>query len=813
MGAFWQDIKYGVRTLRNNPGFTIVAVLTLALGIGANTTIFSWVNAVMLNPIPGVEDSSSVMEVTFKTSEGRTVSFSYLNYEDVRDRATTLDGLIVHSLRPMSMVRENGGAERIMGSLVSGNMFDVLGVRPIAGRTFLPEEDKVPGRNPVAVISYGLWQRSFGGDPEVTGTQISINNHPFTIIGVAPEEFQGPQTAIEVAAYVPMMMQHELVPGGDRLQRRGNGWMQAKAKLKPGVSLEQARAEMSNIATQLAEEYPNTNEGRGLAINPLWNSPNGAQSVLTPVLFILMGVVGLVLLIACANVANLLLARATSRRKEIAIRLSLGAGRMRLIRQLLTENVILALLGGLFAAVAAFWTSNLLTTLIPSVNIPLKIETDVDFTVLGFTLGLSILTGVFFGLMPALQTSRAELVGALNDESGRSSGSRSTGRLRNTLVVAQVSLSLVLLISAGLFVRTLQEAQSLKPGFNPDGVLLSSVDLFPNGYNREDGHNFFRQLLEGIRTLPGVESAALGRHVPMSLIGSSDTSFRVDGYEPGPNERVWAYHNHVTPDYFGTMKIPLLRGRGFTMDDTDEQADVIIIGERLAKQYFRGQDPIGKKIHFRTSHPTIVGVVGDVTVQFVNEDPVRIMYFPVFQSDRSGMTVHVRTSGDPTQLSSAVRKEVRRLDASLPVFSVQTLRETIAISSIQQRIAGSMMGAFGLLALALASVGIYGVLAYAVSQRTHEIGIRMALGAQRGDILKLVLRQGAWLVGAGTVIGLAGAYGLTNLISSLLFGVSPHDPLTFAAVPLLLAAVALLACYVPARRATKVDPMVALRYE
>ena len=810
----WVDIRYGVRMLRKNPGFTAVAVLTLALGIGATTTIFSWVNTIVFNPIPGVQNSGALLDVTITTREGRNISFSYPNYEDYRDRNTVLEGIIVHSLHPMSMVRETGEAERILGSLVSGNMFDVFGVRAIVGRTFLPEEDEVPGRNPVVVISYGLWQRSFGGDPEVTGTQISINTHPFTIIGVAPEKFQGPQTAIEVDAYSPTMMQRELVAGGDRLRSRCNGWLQAKAKLKPRVSLEQAQAEMSNIAAQLAEEYPDPNEGRGIALYTISKSPNSAvHIVLTPVLFILLGVVAFVMLIACANVANLLLARATSRRKEIAIRLSLGAGRMRLVRQLLTESVILAILGGLFAAIAAFWTSNLLRTLIPSAERMLKLETEIDIWVLSFTLGLSLLTGVIFGLIPALQASRSELVGALNDESGRSSGSRSKGRLRNTLVVAQVSLSLVLLISAGLLVRTLKETQSIKPGFGPDNVLLSSVDLFPNGYSREGGHAFFRQLLEGVRALPGVESAALGRYVPMSLVGSSDTSFRVDGYEPGPNERVWAYYNHVTPDYFRTMQISQVGGREFSIEDTDAQANVVIIDELMAEQYFRGQDPIGKQLHFESSSRTIVGVVGHVTFQFINESPLRMMYFPVFQSNRNGMVIHVRSKGDTTQLFSAIRVEVQKLDPKLPVFSVRTLRETIAISSIQQRIAGSMMGAFGLLALALASVGIYGVLVYTVSQRTHEIGIRMALGAGKLDVLKLVLQQGLVLTAIGAGIGLAGAFGLTRLLSNLLYGVSPTDQFTYIGMTALMTGVSLLACYIPARRATKVDPMVALRYE
>ena len=812
MSTLWQDITYAARMLARSPGFTVVAVLTLALGIGANSTIFSWVNAVLLSPLPGVENSNEVYEVTNVTSEGRNVSFSYPNFEDVRDRATLLEGITVHSFLPLNLSRGDE-AERVWGALVSGNFFDVLRVKALRGRTFLPEENEVPERDAVLVIGYGLWQKSFGSDPAIVGQTVTVNTHPFTIIGVLPEEFQGPMTALDLSAYAPMMMQPLLQPGGNWLQARGNGWMQSKARLKPGVTQAQAQAELDTIAKQLAEEYPGTNEGRGLAIYPLWNSRSGAQFVFRPVLAALMVVVGLVLLIACANVANLLLARAASRRKEIAIRLSLGAGRWRLIRQLLTESMMLAVLGGMGAVLLAYWSSSLMNLLIPPIQFPVKLETGIDFTVISFTLGLSLVTGLVFGLVPAWQTSRASLVAALNDESARSSGTRTKGRLRSALVIAQVSLSLLLLISAGLFVRSLRQVQVLQPGFNPDGVLLASIDLSPNGYSREAGQSFLRQLLTRLQVQPGVESVALANYVPLNIGGSSDTSFRVDGYEPGPNEQVWAYYNHVTPGYFHTIRNPFVAGRDFDFTDTDDTEDVVIISRQMAEQYWPDRDPLGQKVWFGNNGSTIVGVVEDVKYRQVNEQPVRLMYFPVFQSNRQGLTIHVRTSGDPASLAPVVRKEIAGMDPNLPVFGVQTLRETVGSSAIQQRMAGSMMGAFGLLALALASVGIYGVLAYAVSQRTHEIGIRMALGAGRGDVLKLVLRQGLLLISIGTIIGVAGAFGLTRLTSSLLFGVSPTDPVTYLGAAALLIGVSLLACYFPAWRATKVDPMVALRYE
>ncbi len=813
MSTLWQDIKYGVRTLKNSPGFTLVAVLTLALGIGANTTIFSWVNAMLLDPLPGVPRSGEILEVTFLNIEGRNLSFSYPNFEDVRDRNTTLKGIAVHAMRTLNLAANDGAAERVWGVLVSGNFFDVLEVKPILGRTFQPEENEVPSRNPVTVIGYGLWQRTFGGDPEIVGKQITLNKHSFTIIGVTAPEFQGPLTGLDLDLYVPMMMQHELVAGGDRLKARGYGWLQTKARLQPGVTLAQAQAELDTLAAQLATDYPGANEGRSLALYPLWKSPFGAQLVMGPVLLVLLGIAGMVLLIACANVANLLLARATARRKEIALRLALGAQRVRLIRQLLTERILLSMLGGALAMVAAYWTSGLMSALFPPIDFPIKMQSEVDGTVLVFSLIVSVLTGLLFGLAPAWQSTKADLVRALNDESGHSSGSRSKGRLRNTLVVAQVSLSLVLLISAGLFVRSLQQTQTLQPGFTIQDVLLTTVDLFPKGYSREEGHTFVRQLLDQAGNLPGVEQAALARYVPLNLGGASDGSVRVEGYEPGPNERVWSYFNTVSPNYFRTIGIPLIQGRDFTPQDTNDTEPVTIISERMARQYWKDQDPLGQKIRQGGTDYTVVGVAGDITYRFLNEDPVRLMYFPVFQSSRQGMTLHLKTSGTLGSLPTTVREVVRGLDPSLPAFGVQTLQRATSAAGIQQRVAGSMIGVFGLLALLLASVGLYGVLAYAVGQRTHEIGIRMALGARPWDILQLILTQGGLLIGIGTVLGLAGAFGLAQAVSSLLYGVSPTDPLIYGGTTLVLIAVSLLACYVPAWRASRVDPMVALRYE
>ena len=812
MSHLIQDIKYAVRMLGKNPGFALVAVLTLALGIGANTTIFTWVNGFLLNGFPGIPDADRLL--IFNTAyRGSNNSLSYPDFEDYVARANKIS-IVGMDMEAMSL-KVGEEAERIWGKMVTGNYFDAIEVKPALGRGFLPEEWKTRGTHPVAVISHALWQRRFAGDRNVIGRSILLNNSPFTIIGVTPEDFRGTYVGLSFDVYVPMQMYEKFAQGGGaRLESRGNHWMDGLAKLKPGVSIAEAQAQLNVISKQLSDAYPNTNQDLVGTLYPLWKAPYGATAVMGPVLMILMGVVGLVLLIACANVANLLLSRATARRKEIAIRLSLGAGRGRLLRQLLTESLILSFAGGAFGVLFAYWSWDLLFSFMPSVDLPISLGMQsggLDWTAIRYTFLLSLLTGVIFGLAPALEATRSSVVGTLKDESAGVVGGK--GRLRNTLVVAQVSLSLLLLVSAGLLLRSLFNASSLNVGFTAQGVWLGSVDLFPNGYTPDTGREFQKQLLERVSALPGVESAGLARRVPLGFGGSSTSTIDVEGYQAPKDQSAFASINNVTPNYFRTMGIDVLRGRDFDATDVRGGQEVVIINDVAANRYWKDREALGGRLRLGDRWLTVVGVVRSHKYRQLNENPRPFMYLPLVQWYRSDVTLHVKAKGDPAALTTTIRTVFRGLDANLPLFNVTTLDNHIGASTFSQRLGGYLLAVFGALALVLAAIGIYGVMSFSVNQRTREIGIRMALGAARGNILGMVLRQGAILIGTGVLIGLAISFAAATALKSLLLNVSARDPITFAAVPVILAVVALLATYLPARRATKVDPLVALRYE
>ena len=813
MSTLIADIRYSFRSLLKNPGLTLAAILSLGLGIGANTTIFTWVQAVLFRPIPLAADPSSIRIAAMQNREGQTRSWSYPNFVDFRDRTKMLD--IVGQDDQTFNIAVDDTAERAWGALVSGNYFEVMGIRPAAGRFFTAKDDVTPGGHPLAVLSYANWQRRFAGDPAVIGKQVTINNTPITIIGVAPEGFIGSFLGVSSAAWVPMAMQKEMM-GGDRMNQRGNGWFQSIVRLKPGVSAEQAQAEASSIMAQLEQEYPDFNEGRRLRIVQTWEAPFGAGTVLAPLLGVLSVLVALVLVIACANVANLLLSKAVSRRREVAVRLSLGASRTRLIRQLLTESFLLAIVAGITGVVMAYWTMDVIMAFVPPVDMPIDLGLRMDTTTLLFALGVSMVTGLVFGLAPALQASSNQTINALKEEGRSGSGGRTTGRLRNALVVAQVAVCLVLLVGATLFLRSFIAAQSLSPGFDASHVVTASMDMFPSGYTGDRHREFQRRAIEAVQAVPGVESAAFGSRLPLGFGGNNSTSVGVEGYVPRENEEIVINYSTIGPNYFETMGIPIRQGREYNDTDTLQSPRTLVINETMAKRYWPEGKALGGKIRLGQNLAEVIGIVADSKYSSINERPLAQLFFPMSRSETSTLRLFVKTAGDPAPLVAEVRNAIRGIDATLPVYDARTLNEHMQIAVFAQRMAANLLGAMGVLALLLAAIGLYGVMAYAVSQRTQELGIRLALGASPGSLLGMIVGQGMKLTVIGLAIGLAialGAFGSIGAVRSLLPGISPMDPITFVTVPIVLGSIALLASWIPGRRAGKVDPLVALRYE
>ena len=752
METLWQDVRFGVRLLVKNPGFTLIAVLTLALGIGANTTIFSWLNSVLINSMPGAQRQRELIVVVASSPTFRYSSLSYPDYLDYREQNTTLQGLAIHEFIPLTL-GDDAGSELIYGEVASANFFAVLEIQASHGRLFLPEEDRGFGGRPVLVISYPLWQRRFGGDPRVIGRTVRLNNSPYTIVGIAPRGFQGGEIGLAFDAWIPFAMLPQLTGGGESYKNRGNHSFASLGRLKPGVSIRQAQAEFAVIAGQLAKQFPDTNDKWTVTLYPLWKAPYGTVEVLSAVLLVLMGTVGVVLLIACANVANLLLARAAKRRREIAIRLSVGASRGRLLRQLLTESILLSMSGGLIGIVVSFWTSRLLMKLAPPSDLPIRIESGVDGLVILFTFGLSLITGIVFGIAPALQSSRLDVVASLKEESGTMGWRWKNVWLRNSLVVSQIALSLILLVAAGLFIGSLDNARSMKLGFEPRNVLLASIELSLNGYSSDQGRVFQQQLLERARAMAGVRSATLARRIPLGFKGQSRGTIQVEGYEPAKGETVWSSVTRVGPNYFRTMETPLLRGRDITYEDTKDSAPIAVINETLAKRYWPDTDPIGKRFSWAGGWRTIVGIARDSKYRNLNEPPTPHFFLPLQQVYSSSLTLLIRTEGDPARMSSAVTSAIKQLDPALAVFGVRTLEEHIGAAAFQQRMASMLLGAFGGLALVLAAIGVFGVISYTVTQQTREFGIRMALGAQPQNLMWWVLRRGLTLAFTGIFIG------------------------------------------------------------
>ncbi|MDB5034529.1 MAG: hypothetical protein JWQ98_1770 [Chlorobi bacterium] len=811
-----QDIRFGARMLVRKPGVTIVAVLALALGIGANTTIFSAVNAILFRPLP-VRNQEGLVVIRKTEPDGTDpLPFSHPEYLDYRDGSVAFSGIAAWTGASTSLMAD-GEPEVVSAEITSGNYFSTLGISPAIGRFFGPTEDQVPGRDPVTVISYPLWQHRFGGDPGIVGRRIELNGAPFTVIGVAAREFTGLTVGEAPALWVPMMMYHQIAPGqNDIIGARNVSGLMLFGRLKDGISPERAIAEMNGIASGIGKKHPDNARGEGIALAPLDGlsslSPGERENVRSFVA-IMMAVAGLVLMIACINVAGMLLARSAARRHEMAIRLAIGAGRRRLVRQLLTETTLLFLLGGGVAMLMAVWSTDLLRSFHPPPEVPIAIDPAIDLRVLGFTFAISLITGLLFGLTPALRGSKTDLADALKEAP---SGDSHRSRLRGIFVTAQVALSLILLIGAGLFLRTLQHAASIDPGFDPDHVELAVFDLSLHGYDEARGAALYGTLLERLRATPGVNSAALASIVPLGF-SNAMMMLTVEGSTPRVGEDGFLTNfNIVTPGHFATMRMPLVKGRDFSAEDRQGHPQVAIVNETFARTYWPGGNPIGRRISMQGKEGPfmeVVGVAKDGKYKSLGEASLPYLYLPFGQNYTPSMTLQVRTSGDEAAALTAIRGQVHKLDPNIPLLNPMPLSRYIASALLPQRIAAWVAGTFGVLGLLLTAVGIYGMVSYAVIQRTREIGIRMALGAGRNAVMGMMMRQGFVPVALGVALGLIGAFASAPLLASFVFGISTFDPLTYLLVALALMLVALVACYIPARRASNVDPIAALKYE
>ena len=814
----FKDIQYGVRMLLKNPGVSLVAILTLALGIGANTAIFSGVNAFLMRPLPVPRPNELVRPMEVAEDRGMHDEMSYPDFLDYRAQSTSFVGLAAEDMVSAALDTENQN-DVIWGQVVSANYFKMLEVKPILGRTFAPDEDKTVGANAVLVLSHSLWQRRFGGDPNIVGKTVRLNNRQYEVIGVAPESFTGTKFALALEFWAPISMVEEIRRAPKQLEYRGDHWMNVIGRLKPGVSLQQASADLSGIADRLNQAYPDSRsrdtqakvmtetEGRFEDMAGLFRS-GGA---------IAMAIVGLILLIACANVANLMLARAAARRKEIGIRLALGASRARLVRQLLTESLLLSVLGGGLGLLLAVWVTKLMEGFVPVLQYTIvKDFFALDSRALVFTLVVSLATGLIFGLAPAWHSSNPNVVPVLKGlpETPRVGRLRRFS-LRNGLVVAQVALSLMVLVCGGLFIKSFRQAQTMDPGFNNPNGLIVSLNPQLVGYDDEQARNFYRQLIERTRSLPGVDAVSLAQLLPLGdssnfhgpILKEGETLVRGTA---GRSIMV----NTVAPGFFKTMQIPFVEGRDFDDRDQPKTQRVVIINQKMAEMLWPGESAVGKRIFIGDRDALeVIGVVKTGMYRSLAEDPRPFFYYASTQRRLGNMSLVVRSSRDPRGLVGAIRSEVQALDRRVPIFGVKTMSEHMTYALWAPNMAASFSLAFGVLAVLLSAVGLYSVMAYVVSQRTREVGIRMALGANRNDVMKMITKQGMWLAGVGVVIGLLLALALVRVLSSLLIGVSGYDVGIFVLVPVLLAVVAFIACYLPARRAAKVDPLVALRYE
>jgi macrolide transport system ATP-binding/permease protein len=807
-----QDLRYGFRVLRRSPGFSILAILCLTLGIGANAAVFSWIEGILFRPYPAVTHQEQLLALT-GTARGESgpTAISWPDLLDLQRGCTLIDSFIVNKIMGTTL-SIGDRAEVTVGSIVSANYFDAIGVPPILGRGFEPGEDSGRNAHPVTVISYQLWKGRFKGDPQIIGKTQRLNGVLHTIVGVAPEGFYGTFVGWAMQFWVPASMEEIFEAGGYKLEDRGARWIEAYVRLKPGVTLVQAQQEISAVAKRLEADYPATNRGRGIQLWPLWQTPFNNASTLLPTLEIMLAVVVFVLLIACANVGNLLLVRSFARRHEMTVRLALGAGRGRLVKQLFTEGLILSAFGAASGLLVAHWCRHALVLLFPARGgVAMHLPGEIDWRVLALSAGVCLFSTLLFGLVPAIQTSNIDLSGALKADSAGVVGGRGRAWVRSSLVLVQVSLSFVLLVGAGLLIQSLQRIRTASPGFSTHGVLFTAVNLVSAGYDAPRAQNFQDELMDRVKALPGVESAAFARSMPLGYGSFSEAAIAVDGYQPPPDEQPIVQYNEVGPEYLATMGIPLVSGREFSRADDEKAALVAVVNETMAAQYWRGRNPIGERVQVKGRWMQVVGVAKDSKYENVRETPKPFFYVPQRQNFSRGAGLYIRTRLRPETMATALVREVRALDPDLALYEVITLQEQVDRSTSPQQVAVTLVGTLGGLALLLAAIGLYGVMSYAVSQGTREMGIRMALGAGASNLLRLVMSRGLALTAGGVALGAAVALGLTRLLGNLLYKVSPRDPLAFGSACVVMTIVSLAACFLPAWRATRIDPAQALR--
>ncbi len=812
MNALLHDLRFALRMLRKNAAFTAAAVLTLALGIGLNTAVFSAIYALVLRPLPGVESPDRLVQLYRRWSDDLPYGASSIpHFFSIKEENRTFSDVTAWTFIPMSL-SASGENERVIGALVSADFFRVFGVRAALGRDFLPQEDVGEGEHPVVILGHGLWERRFASDPGIVGRDITVSGRPYQVVGVAPADFRGAMPAISPDLYAPLMMQPALMPGPDLVQQRGSNFLTMVARLKPGVTVDQARSAMETLVAGLRERFPDDYENSGILVVPqsdvvIHPGLGDAQRTMP---LLMMAVVAMLLLLACVNVANLFLARARDREREMGIRLSIGAARARVVRQLLTEALLFSFVAALAGLGLAWISVRVLNGIRLPTDFPVEFGVTLSAPVLLFTLAAAVLTGVLFGLAPALVASRPSLVTALKGDAGRRGVSRS--RATRTLVGIQVALSMVLLVSAGLFLHNLQQATSLDKGFQADNLLLAGMDPGLQGYPQSRSDALFHDLLQRVRAWPEVKAAGLAEIVPMGL-GSQQRGIGVPGYEPSPGEFMSIDYNIISDGYFDAMGIPILRGRGIGAQDDEAAPRVAVVNERFASRFWPGEEAVGKRFRTAGEDHEVVGVVPDGKYRRLGEDPLPYMYLSLAQHSETELVLHVRTEGAPEALTPRLRSLVRELDPTLPLYDVHTMNAHLSYAMLPARVAGIVLGIFGMLGLFLAAIGIYGVMAYSVAQRTREIGIRVALGAASREVVGLVVRQGMIIVALGAAAGLALAALAARLIGRMLYSGSGADPLAFGAVLVVLFGAAILATYLPARRAAGVDPVRALKAE